>query len=460
MAHKSTLWHHRDFLKLWSGQTVSRLGSQVSILAFPLIAITVIKATTFQVGLLTAVEFSPFILVGLPAGVWVDRLAKRPVLIAADLGRLVALATIPLAHELWRVTMVQLYAVAFATGVLTVFFDVAYQSYLPVLVTRDDLVDGNAKLATTDSAATVAGPSVAGVLIQWIGAPLAVAADAGSFAVSAVTLLFVRRVEPGVELAAKEARPGMRAEIAEGLSYVLRHRLLRPIACCTATSNLFSSMITAVITVFMVRSLGMSAGTIGLAFGLGNVGFVLGALMSRRVAQRFGVGRAIVGSIAIGSAGGVLLPLATRAVPVPWIVAGEFLVALGSPIYNINQVSLRQAITPYRLQGRMNASMRFMVWGTMPLGSVIGGVLGTVVGLRPTLVIGAVGLASAFLWVALSPVPGVTEIPDAESPGSDAEEVVHPAPGVGGVIGAMSGPGGVVDETVLGLGIPGGGDVR
>ena len=460
MPRKSTLWRHRDFLKLWGGQAVSRLGSQISVLAFPLIAITVIKATTFQVALLTAVEFSPFILVGLPAGVWVDRMAKRPVLIAADIGRLVALASVPVAHELWRVTMLQLYAVAFATGVLTVFFDVAYQSYLPVLVTRDELVDGNAKLATTDSAATVAGPSVAGVLIQWIGAPLAFLADAGSFAVSAVTLLFVRRTEPAADTAAKEARRGMRAEIAEGLGYVLRHPLLRPIACCTATSNLFSSMITAVITVFMVRSLGMSAGLIGVAFGLGNVGFVVGALISRRMADRFGVGRTIVWSIGVGSAGGRLLPIATSAVAIPWIVAGQFLVSMGSPIYNINQVSLRQAITPFRLQGRMNASMRFMVWGTMPVGSVIGGVLGTVIGLRPTLVVGGVGLASAFLWVALSPVPGVTEIPDEAERGSHGEEVVHPAPGVSGVIGAMSGPGGVVDETVLGLGIPGGGDVR
>ena len=455
MSHRPTLWHHRDFLKLWAGQSVSRLGSQVSLLALPLIAITVLKATTFEVGLLSAAEFAPFLLVGLPAGVLVDRLAKRPVLIAADIGRLVAIASVPLAYESGALTIGQLYAVAFVSGVLTVFFDVAYQSYLPVLVAHDELVEGNAKLTISDSAATVAGPSIAGALIDLVGAPLAVIADAASFGVSALALLGVRKREPrNVDTETIERR-GLRSEIAEGLRYVLRHPLLRPIACSTATSNLFSSMGMAVLTVYMVRSLGLSPGLIGLTLALGNIGFVVGSILTAPITALTGVGRAIVGSMAIAGVGPLLLPLAVRSLSLPWLVAGSFLFALGTPLYNINQVSLRQAITPMRLQGRMNASMRFMVWGTMPIGSIIGGVLGTAVGLRATLVIAGIGGATAFLWLLFSAVPTVTEIPS-----SDLQEVDHLSPGVGGVVGTMSGAVGIVDEPVLGVGVANHGDVR
>jgi MFS family permease len=444
-----SLWRHGDFLKLWTGQTVSRLGSQVSMLALPLIAITLLKATTLEVGLLTTVEFSPFILVGLPAGVWVDRLAKRPVLVAADLGRLIALLSIPLTYELGSLSMGQLYVVSFITGVLTVFFDVAYQSYLPELVARDQLVDGNAKLATTESAAQLAGPTFAGLLIDLIGASLAVIADAVSFAVSAISVSLIRQRERE-DLGERPQRRGMKAEIGEGLGYVLRHPLLRPIAGCTATSNLFSSMQLAVITVFMVRSLGMSPGLIGVTLALGNIGVLLGALIASPVARRLGRGTTILGSIFINGIGCLLFPVATRQAALPWLIAGGFLASFGSPVYNINQVSLRQAITPHRLQGRMNASMRFLVWGTMPLGSAIGGVLGTALGLRAALWIGGAGAMSAFLWILLSPVRALTEIPD-EVP--SAEELGDPAPGIGGVVGPMGGAVGVMDEGVLGLGV-------
>jgi MFS family permease len=472
---RGSLWRHRDFLKLWGGESVSKLGSQVTALAIPLIAITVLKATTFEVGLLSAVEFAPFILVALHAGVWVDRLRKRPVLITADAGRLAALASIPIAYELGVLTIGQLYVVAFMTGVLTVFFDVAYQSYLPLLVDRDQLTDGNGKLATSESFAQVAGPSLAGGLIELMGSPLAILADAASFAVSGVALLGIRKQELPRAAASEEPRLGMRKEIAEGLGYVLRHPLLRPQALCTGTSNLFSLMGYSVITLYMVRKLGMSAGAIGLVMSVGSVGVLLGALLSTRITRRIGFGRAVVAAIASGGLGSVFFPLAHGATPEPWLVAGFFVASFGQPIYNINQVSLRQAITPARLQGRMNASMRFMVWGTMPVGSLLGGLLGTLIGLRATLWVAAIGGSLAFLWVLLSPVRSLRTIPEPVDvdPGSeraagrgerfndsDGEEVVHPAPGVSGVSGAMSGPGGVVDETVLGLGIPGGGDVR
>jgi MFS family permease len=410
-AGGSSLWRHRDFLKLWAGQSVSRLGSQVSLLALPLVAITGLHASTFEVGLLSAVEVAPFLLVGLPAGVVVDRVAKRPLLIAADVGRLLCLATIPLAYELGALTLIHLYAAAFVSGILTVFFDVAYQSYLPALVDQTELVDGNAKLAISDSAATVVGPTMAGVLIDLMGASLAVITDAVSFGLSAVALLLVRRREPGVPTRAGEERPGLRTQIGEGLGFLFRHPVLRPVACCTATSNLFSSMAMAVVTVYMVRTLGLSPGMIGLTLGLGNIGVLVGAVTAARVTRRFGVGRATVGAIAVSGLGFLLVPLATPAVPLPWLIAGYFLFALGSPVYNINQVSLRQAITPYRMQGRLHASMRFVVWGTMPIGSLVGGALGTLIGLRPTLVVAGLGGAMAFVWIALSPLPGIHRMP-------------------------------------------------
>jgi len=414
MSEPGGLWRHRDFMKLWGGETVSKLGSQVSLLAIPLIAITVLKASTFEVGLLSAVEFAPFILVALHAGVWVDRLAKRPVLMVADAGRFVALLSIPVAYELGGLTLGQLYLVSFVTGVLTVFFDVVYQSYLPVLVERDQLTDGNGKLATSESAAQVAGPGLAGGLIELVGSPLAILVDAASFAVSGLAILLIKKAEPAPEQPSGDRRR-TRTEIAEGLRYVLGHALLRPQACCTASSNLFSSMGMAVATLFMVRKLGLSAGLIGLTFSVGSVGVLAGALLSGRVTRRVGLGAAVVGSMAVCGFGMLLLPLATKADPLPWLVAGIFVSSFGQPIYNINQVSLRQAITPRRLQGRMNASMRFMVWGTMPLGSLIGGVLGTVIGLRPTLWVAGIGGSLAFLWVFFSPVRTLRSIP-AEEP--------------------------------------------
>jgi MFS family permease len=386
---RRSLWGHRDFVRLWSAESVSRFGSQVSLLALPLIAIAVLRTSTFQVGLLSTMEFLPFVLVGLPAGVWVDRLRRRPVLIAADLGRALALASVPLAHLLGVLSMAQLYAVAFVTGVLTVFFDVAYQSYLPRLVRPDQLVEGNAKLEISSSGASIAGPGLAGLLIQAFTAPLAVLVDAISFVASAGFIGRIRRPEPPPPPAS--GGPGMRREIAEGLRYVLGHRLLRWIAASTGTFNLFSSMTQAILVLYLVRRLGMSAGLIGLVMSVGNAGWLIGAAGSGRLSARIGVGWSVLGAAVVGSAGALLVPLAPASWPVPFLIAAMCLQSFGTTVYNIGQLSVRQAITPERLHGRMNATMRFMVWGTMPLGSALGGALGQAVGLRPTLWIAALG---------------------------------------------------------------------
>ncbi len=383
-----SLLRHPDFVRLWTGETISQLGSQVSALAIPFVAIDILRASTFAVALLGVIDFLPFLLIGLPAGVWVDRLRRRPVMIVGDLGRAAALATIPIAYVAGLLTIVQLYVVGFVVGVLTVFFDVAYQSYLPSLVAREQLQEGNAKLEVSRAGAQVVGPGLAGILIGVLRAPLAVVVDALSFLASALFLVLIRRPEPppATHHEGGQPRPGMRSEMAEGLRYVLGHAYLKNIAACTATANLFGNVATSVLLVFAVRELGLSAAEIGIAFSIGATGALLGALVSNRVSTRLGVGTTII--LFAGISGPALLPLAlapagtSTAVLVVLIALFVFVGGVSSVVYNVAQVSLRQAITPARMQGRMNATMRWFVWGTIPIGGVLGGVLGTVLGVR------------------------------------------------------------------------------
>jgi len=439
---KRSLWRHADFMKLWTGETISQLGTQITFLALPLTAILLLEATPFQVGLLGTFEFLPFILVGLPAGVWVDRLRRRRILIAGDLGRVIALGSIPIAYEFGVLHIGQLYVVAFVTGVFTVFFDVAYQSYLPSLVDRDQIVDGNAKLEISRSGAYLAGPGLAGGLIQLLTAPVAILADAISYLGSAAFVFLIRKKEAPVERHGPDgARPRMRSEIWEGLRYVLGNKLLRPIAACTATSNLFSQVAGAVVLIFAVRRLGMSPGTIGLAFALGNIGFLLAAFIAPRVAQRLGIGRTIVGSAMLFGFAWFPAALMTRDTAFLLLLSGMFIAGFGGTIYNINQVSLRQSITADRMQGRMNATTRFMVWGTIPIGYFIGGVLGGSIGLRPTLWVAAVGSLLAFIPPLLSPVRTLERIPEMPSEESTTAESIAACDGLvepGGVPPAIA----------------------
>jgi MFS family permease len=411
----TSLWRRRDFMNLWSAESVSQLGSQVTLLALPLTAILVLEASPFQVGLLGTIQFLPFILVGLPAGVWVDRLRRRPILIVGDLGRAVALASIPAAYALDLLSLGQLYAVAFTTGVLTVFFDVAYMSYLPSLVGREHLIEGNSKLEISRSAAQIAGPGLAGGLIDLFKAPVAIALDAVSYVGSAIFVLLIRGREPRpVRHSVDGVRSKMRTDIAKGFRYVMRHRLLRWIAVCTALSNLFGHMTQVVLIVFAVRELGMGPGLIGFVFSVASVAALLAAFVSSRAPSWIGVGPTIVAAAALGSTAGLMLPLATRSTALPILIAWGLVVSFTSVVYNVTQGSLRQAITPERLQGRMNATMRFMVWGTIPIGSLIGGTLGGVLGLRSTLVVSAAGGLTTVLPVLLSGVRTLHEVPDPE----------------------------------------------
>ncbi len=405
------LWRQSDFLKLWSAETVSQFGTQISQLALPLAAIDVLHVSAFKVATLTTVEFLPFLLVSLPAGVWVDRLPRRPILIAGDLARAGLLASIPIAYFFDALTIWQLYGVGFLVGIATVFFDVAYQSYLPSLVERGQIIDGNAKLEISRSAAQLGGPGVAGLLVGWLKAPMAILFDAVSFLGSALFILEIRKTE--TSQGERAPRRKMRTELREGLSYVLRHPYLKNIAACTALFNFFGMMGFAVLLVFARRELHLSPQAIGLALTLGNVGPLLAALTANKISARLGVGRTIIATSILGGPMFLLIPFAPHgnaalAVLVPAALLGGFT----GVIYNIAQVSLRQAITPERIQGRMNAVMRFIVWGTIPLGSLTGGGLASWVGLKETLIISGAGCCLPFLPVLFSPVRSVREMPE------------------------------------------------
>jgi MFS family permease len=415
-----SLFRHPDFVKLWSAETISQFGTQVTFLALPLIAATTLNVTPFEFGLLATIEFLPFILLSLPAGVWVDRLRRRPILIAGDLIRAASLASIPIAFAIQTATgqqilsIWQLYAVGFINGCATVFFDVAYQSYLPSLVDRDQIVDGNSKLETSRSAAQITGPGIAGILIGAVTAPFAILLDSISFVVSALFMVAIRRDEPAPEPRIDEHgnRPSMRTEIAEGLRYVGGHRYLRSIAATTGISNFFSNIAFSILILYLVRELAFTPAILGLAFSLGAVGFLLGALLANRVATRFGVGPTIVGSAVTFGPAALLVAIAPPDLAPGFVAASGFLGGLGGAIYNINQVSLRQAITPERMQGRMNATMRFIVWGTIPFGNIVGGLLGGILGLHETIWIGAIGGLFSFLPVFFSPIREVRDMPE------------------------------------------------
>jgi MFS family permease len=408
----SRLWRHPDFLKLWAGDTVSQFGSQVTVLAVPTVAILVLHAGPFQVGLLSAFEFLAFPTLGLVAGVYADRLRRRPIMIACDLGRMLVLGSIPVAFLLNALTLEQLYAVALLTGIFTVFFDVSYQSYMPVLVDRQNLVEGNTKLEISRSVAQVSGPAVAGFLIQWLGGAKAVAVDALSFLVSALALSTIRTPEPQPRPAAESGATGFIAEMKEGIVVVFTDPILWRIAGCTATTNFGSIMVFgAVLLVFMYRDLHLSAAVVGVIFAIGSVGGLLGALMASWISRRLGLGLTLGVSIVVGGVALLLTPLALLGAPVIVLSATGLVTGITIPVYNINQVSLRQSITPDRVQGRMNATMRTIVWGTFPLGGVLGGILGTTVGVVQTIIVGGVLSTLAALWIFLGPVIRLKEQP-------------------------------------------------
>lgn len=378
------------------------------MLALPSVAILVLNAKPAQVGLLESAQFLAFPILGLPAGVWVDRLPRRGVMIVADVGRALALASVPAAWATRELSLSQLYIVACIVGVLTVFFDVAYQSYLPSLIERRLLVEGNAKLEVSRSGAQVAGNGVGGVLIQSLGAPLAILVDALSFIASVIGLAAIRTRER--RAAGIGARPSFWRQLRDGAAIVVRNPVLREIAACTATSNLGNAMTSAVYLIFAYRSLHIAPAIVGGVLAFGNLG-IIGALYAGRIAERFGLGRTLAACALLFGIAQLAPVVAIWRFPVFFLLVSQLLMSFANPVYNVNQVSLRQAITPDELQGRMNATMRTIVWGTLPLGALIGGLLGNAIGVVPTIALAGVITLSASSFIRFGQVYELSAAP-------------------------------------------------
>ena len=428
------LWRHRDFRKLWAAETISVFGSQFTGLALPLVAVILLDASPFAVSALVVLETLPFILLTLPAGVWVDRMRRKPILVMADLARAVLLVSLPIAYFLDALTLGHVYAIGFLVGICTVFFDVAYQSYLPSLVDRSELVEGNSKLEISRSTSQLSGPGAAGGIVSALSAPVAILLDAISYFVSALFLFAIRKPESVPDRKEGVVRPSMLADAREGLSFVIRNPYLRAISICTGTSNFFYSMGGALIVVYAVRELEMSPAALGLAFSIGNAGPLLAALATNRISGRLGIGPTILWSSVLFSASLLFYPLASKEFPVPFLVAAGVVGGFAAVAYNITQLSFRQAICPERMQGRMNAAIRFMVWGTLPLGALLGGALGTWIGLRPALWVAAIGALATFLPILFSRVPTLREAPEPHE-----EPLPSEAEAAGGLVPAAAG---------------------
>jgi MFS family permease len=409
------LWRHVDFRRLWAAQTVSVFGSMISGTALPFTAILALDASPFEVALLFACNIVPGLVIGPLAGVWVDRLRRRPVMIAADVGRAALLATIPLAYLFDALRLEHLYVVALGVSVLTMFFEVAYRSYLPSLVAREELLEGNSKLTASSAVSEFAGFSVSGWLVQLVNGPFAVFIDALTFVSSA---FFVRSIEAPEERPAASESVNMRADITEGFSAVSREPFLRAMAGATLLYSTGFGLYGAVYMLFVTRELGFHPGVLGVIFGIGGISSLLGAVLAERSSSRFGVGASIwLGLVIMGVS--MLLVLGAQGAT---LAGASLLIAqqvLGDGAFtaqDVNAVSLRQAITPDNLLGRVNAFMHNIDRGFVLFGTLAGGLLGEFIGLRATLTLGGLFVIGAGALVLLTPLasarsPAVTVTP-------------------------------------------------
>lgn len=421
LKRERPLLRNRNFLWLWGGDAISQLGSQFTLLAIPVLAVTILQATELEVGFLNAAQTAAFLLVGLPAGAWVDRMRKRRVMIGADLVRAVALGIIPVLALTGTLHIWHLYFVAAVIGVATVFFDVSYQSYPPILLPGTQIGSANSKLEATAQVARIGGPGLAGGLLAIVSVPVLLIVDAVSYLFSAFAIWQIRDDEKRQDPADRQSLP---KEIAEGVRFVFGHPLLRRIVGTTGASNLFGTIATTLLPVLVLRTLGLDPIALGIILGVGSAGGLLGAIATPWLQKRIGEGTVIsVSSIVFGVAL-LALPLSAmlpRVASLPVLVASEFVVSFAVLVYNITQVTMRQRICPPRLLGRMNASIRFVVWGVMPIGALVSGVLGTAIGLVPTMWIGAIGGLLGAGFVVFSPLTTMKVLPKELEGSSDAE---------------------------------------
>lgn len=411
-AAPATLWRDPEFLKFWSGEAISQVGAQVTTLALPLTAVLTLDASSSQVGFVNAASYAPFLMVTLLVGVWVDRVRRRPLMIMANVGRALLVSAVPLLAVLDLLRIEHVYVAALLVGTLTVVFDVSYQSYLPTLVGKEHLVEGNSKLQGTSSLAQIGGPGLAGLLIGWVTAPYALLINGASYLVSVITLLAVRRVEP--EPVPQQERTGIRTSIAEGIRIIWDSAHLRACALQSGLYNLCWMSLQTVFVLYAARTLGISPGGIGLLLGTGAVGSLVGSMLAQWLKRRIGLGRAILAALLLCCLAPAAIPAAPAdngVLSLALFVAAFGLIGAGGTMANIHIISLRQSMTPDQLLGRMNAGYRFVSWGTLPLGALLGGWLGDLIGLRETLFVTAGLFLTAVLVVLNSPVWRLKEFP-------------------------------------------------
>lgn len=404
------LRRHRDFRLLWCGETAGKFGASVTGVAMPLVAVSTLDAGTFEVGLLSAATWTPWLIFGLPVGAWVDRLPRRPVMMAAAAVSLALFAGLPVAARFGRLSIGLLLAVALLTGTAAVFFQTAYSAYLPGILEPEDQPEGNAKLHGSASAAQIAGLGSGGLIVQVAGAVNGMFANAATFAVSLACLTGIRHREPP---AAGAERPpkALAREVGEGLRLIAEDPWLRTLTLFGAASNLALMGYQSIQVVFLVRSIGLAPGTVGLLIAATGAGGVTGALAARRVAGLIGTARATL-LFELGLAlPALLIPLTVGGAGVLLFVAGGFCVSAGVVAGNIIKASFQQRYCPPELLGRLTASGAFLSYGTIPVGALLGGALGTALGLRTAMAITSAGIPLAALILVFSPVRRARDLP-------------------------------------------------
>ncbi|HEY0167662.1 MAG TPA: MFS transporter [Jatrophihabitans sp.] len=412
------LWRNQSFRRLFAAAAISDMGSQITFVALPLVAVIVINASPAEVGVLWMLRFVAFLTVGLPAGALLDRTKKRWVMVTSDLGRAVVLGSIPLAWAMDVLTIQQLYIVSLLSGVGNVFFDVAARSYLPAVVGRQYLLAANSRLGSANATSALAGPSVAGYIVQFFASPIAILIDAISFVWSALWLFRVRQPEPEPE---RRDQPSLFKEIGEGTKFVWRHPLLRPIVIAGALTNLFLTFAIVAVPLLLVRELGLGGAAVGLFFTFGGLGVLLGVSTATRVCKRLGSGQSLWKLGIIGIPFGFLVPMMNVGWW-QWVASAAWTVIIFRVGHNnVVLVSFRQQVTPDRLLSRMNATMRFVMNGMEAVAAAMAGVLITFLGVRTVMWIAAIGLAVAWLPVLFSPLRSMTSF-DSQYPGAPGSE--------------------------------------
>lgn len=405
-------WSDPDFRRLFRASAVSVFGSEIGELALPLLAIITLTATPTEVGFLRAAQFLPFLVATLPLGMLVDRHARRPLMMRADIGRFLLIAAIPISVWLGAAEVELLYVVVFAAGCLTVLYQLSDFAYLPDLVPASRIVDANSKLSAVHSANEIAGKGVGGVIVHVLTAPFAVLLDAFTYLLSAFELSRIRAVE---QVSPPQHTASRFREAVTGLVAAWRHRYIRPLLLEATTFNFFNEIFVLGLLLYAVRGLELDAATIGLIFVGGGIGSFFGAWFGPRLTHQFGYGRVLLATMAVGNAAPMAAVL-TRAEPVislAVLIATFAVMGVGIGIANVHAVSLRQMAVAEDLRGRVNAGYRLVSWSVLPFGAIIGGVLASSLGAFPAMLIGAFGVPLATMWVLFSPIPRLREIGDA-----------------------------------------------